>query len=386
MSESQSTVRTGDSSGEANGSEGADPFIPPELEWVPAPVADPIPELPVVSPVPGVSWVVHMVTFLVIVVPLLGLVAVPFLLWGWGIHWVDLVLLVTLYFLSAIGITVGYHRLFTHRSFETYTAVKAVFAVLGSMALEGSLFKWVAIHRRHHQYSDTVDDPHTPHHQGTGWLGVLRGAWHAHIGWFFRPDPPRWEDYVKDLKKSPTLRFLDATFLVWVVLGLVIPAAVGGWVQGSWMGALTGLVWGGLVRIFLVHHITWSINSACHLWGSQPYRSRDESRDNPVFGILALGEGWHAAHHAFPTSARHGLRWWQLDVSYYLIRLLSGLGLAWNVRVPSPESIARARKDAAPPPTAGAEAKATPETASEGGHPTPSPSAAPRTGEDAPTE
>jgi stearoyl-CoA desaturase (delta-9 desaturase) len=360
-------------SGGENTAEDVDLFVPPELELVPAPVADPFPELPVLPVVPHVPRVVHVVTFLVIVVPLLGLVAVPFLLWGWGIHWIDLVLLASLYLLSALGITVGYHRLFTHRSFETLTAIKAIFGILGSMALEGSLFKWVAIHRRHHQYSDTVEDPHTPHHHGVGWLGVLRGAWHAHIGWFFRPDPPQWEDYVKDLRKSPTLRFIDATFLLWVALGLLLPAAVGGWVQGSWMGALTGLVWGGLVRIFLVHHITWSINSACHLWGSQPYHSRDESRDNPVFGILALGEGWHATHHAFPTSARHGLRWWQLDVSYYLIRLLSWLGLAWNVRVPSPESVARARKDQTAPGAPAAESGGAAGSSADDREPTPTP-------------
>jgi stearoyl-CoA desaturase (delta-9 desaturase) len=217
-----------------------------------------------------------------------------------------------------------------------------VFAALGSMAVQGSLFKWVAFHRRHHQHSDTPDDPHSPHHSGRGLLGVLRGAWHAHVGWFFQPDPPGLDDYVKDLKKTRALRVADALWPVWIALGLAIPGLIGGLVKGSWLGVWTGLIWGGLVRIFLVHHVTWSVNSACHLWGLRPYRSEDESRNNVIFGILALGEGWHQSHHAFPTSARHGLRWWQIDVSYYLIRLLALVGLAWNVRLPSDEAQQRA--------------------------------------------
>jgi stearoyl-CoA desaturase (delta-9 desaturase) len=285
---------------------------------------------------------VRLVTLLVIVVPLLGLVAAPFFLWGWGFSWTDMGLLIGMYLLTALGITVGFHRLFVHRSFETYTWVKFLLAALGSMAVQGSLFKWVAYHRRHHQHSDTPDDPHTPHHSGGGVLGVLRGAWHSHIGWFFQADPPDLDDYVKDLAKSRALRVADALWPLWVVLGFVIPGVVGGVVTLSWAGVWTGLIWGGLVRVFLVHHVTWSVNSACHLWGLRPYKSEDESRNNVVFGILALGEGWHNAHHAFPTSARHGLSWWQVDVSYYLIRLMSWVGLAWKVRLPSAEDRAQA--------------------------------------------
>jgi stearoyl-CoA desaturase (delta-9 desaturase) len=295
---------------------------------------------------PGrVALIVRAVNVIVIVVPLLGLVAAPFFLWGWGFSWTDLGLLVGMYLLTALGITVGFHRLFVHRSFETYTWVKFVFAVLGSMAVQGSLFRWVAMHRRHHQHSDTPDDPHTPHHAGRGVLGVIRGAWHAHVGWIFDPDPPGLDDYVKDLKKSRALRVASALWPLWVVLGLVIPGLIGGLVKGSWLGVWTGLIWGGLARIFLVHHVTWSVNSACHLWGFRPYRSEDESRNNVIFGILALGEGWHNAHHAFPTSARHGLSWWQIDVSYYVIRLMSWVGLAWGVKTPTAEAVERARAD-----------------------------------------
>jgi stearoyl-CoA desaturase (delta-9 desaturase) len=306
------------------------------------PVATPVSELPPV--LPGRAPVlVRVVTLVVIVVPLLGLIAAPFFLWGWGFHWTDLGLFLGMYLLTALGITVGFHRLFVHRSFETYTWIKVVFAVLGSMAVEGSLFKWVAYHRRHHQYSDTIDDPHSPHHHGHGILGVIYGAWYAHIGWLFQPDPPDLYDYVKDLQKSRALRIVDMLAPLWIVLGLVIPALVGGLVKGSWLGVWTGLIWGGLVRIFLVHHVTWSVNSACHLWGMRPYRSNDESRNNVIFGILALGEGWHNAHHAFPTSARHGLRWWQIDTSYYLIQTMKWLGLAWGMKRPSDQGMERAR-------------------------------------------
>jgi stearoyl-CoA desaturase (delta-9 desaturase) len=291
-----------------------------------------------------ISLGTRLVTLAAVVLPLLGLVAAAAFLWGWGFSWVDLGLLLGMYLLTALGITVGFHRLFVHRSFETYVGVKFVLAVLGSMAVQASLFSWVAQHRAHHQFSDQPDDPHSPHHSGTGLLGWLRGFWHAHIGWAFDPDRPDLARYVKDLQRSRALRVASALFPLWVALGLLLPAAVGGLIAGAWMGALLGLIWGGLVRIFLVHHVTWSINSACHIWGLRPYKSADESRDNFVFGILALGEGWHNTHHAFPTSARHGLRWWQLDLSYWFIRALALLGLAWDVRLPSKEAQAKERR------------------------------------------
>lgn len=301
-------------------------------------------EFPDITKPGRASLSVRLVTLLAIVAPLLGLVAVPFFLWGWGFSWIDLGLLLGMYMLSAIGITVGFHRLFTHHSFETSIALKAFFAALGSMAAQGSLFRWVAFHRRHHQHSDTPDDPHTPHHSGRGVLGVLRGALHAHVGWLFAADPPGLRDYVKDLHKSPVLRAAHSMWLVWIVLGFLIPAVLGGLLKMSWLGVWTGLIWGGLVRIFLVHHVTWSVNSACHLWGFRPYQCEDESRNNLVFGVLALGEGWHNTHHAFPTSARHGLAWWQIDASYYLIRLMAWVRLAWNVRLPTRLAMERSRR------------------------------------------
>jgi len=307
------------------------------------PVPDPVAELPPVAP-GRAPPAVRLVTLAVIVLPLLGLAAAPFLVWGWGFSWVDLGLLLGMYVLTALGITVGFHRLFTHRSFETFTWVKVVLAVLGTMAVQGALFRWVAFHRRHHQHSDTPDDPHSPHHRGRGVLGVLRGAWHAHVGWFFEAEPEGLDDYVRDLRKSPALRAADALWPAWVALGFVIPAAAGGLLKVSWLGVWTGLIWGGLVRTFVVHHVTWSVNSACHLWGRRPYASGDESRDNVVFGVLAMGEGWHNTHHAFPTSARHGLRWWQPDASYWVIRGLALVGLAWNLKLPTRQAREKGRR------------------------------------------
>jgi stearoyl-CoA desaturase (delta-9 desaturase) len=288
---------------------------------------------PVRAPLP-----VRVVTFLVITVPVLGIAVVPFFLWRRGFYWTDLGLLLAMYFLTGLGITIGFHRLLVHRSFETYTWMKFVWVVLGSMAVQGPMLKWVAMHRRHHHWSDTANDPHSPKHTGEGVLGVLRGFWHAHIGWFFEADPPNLDHYVKDLWTSRALRVASGLFPLWVVLGLVIPAILGGVITHSWTGVLTGFIWGGLVRVFLVHHSTWSINSACHLWGLTPYRCNDQSRNNFLFGVLALGEGWHNNHHAFPTSARHGLHWWQIDISYWVIRMLAAVGLAWNLKQPTPEA------------------------------------------------
>ena len=305
-------------------------------EIAPMPVPDPVAELPPTEPDGRVSRTVRLVNLAAILLPFLGLVSIPFFLWGWGFNWVDLGLLLAMYLTTVLGITVGFHRLFTHRSFETYLVVKFALAVLGSMAVQGPLLTWVATHRRHHQHSDRSEDPHSPANHGSGIWGVLRGVWHAHIGWMFSAEPVDLPSYVKDLERSRALRIASSLFPVWVALGLLIPAVLGGMLTRSWAGATTGFVWGGLVRVFLVHHVTWSINSACHLWGSRPFESGDSSRNNVVFGYLALGEGWHNTHHAFPTSARHGLRWWQVDVSYWVIKALALLGLAWDVRLPTP--------------------------------------------------
>jgi stearoyl-CoA desaturase (Delta-9 desaturase) len=281
----------------------------------------------------AISTRVRLLNLTAVILPFLGFAAVVVSLWGRGFHWVECGLLLGMYSLTAVGITVGYHRLFTHRAFEASGIVQFVLAVLGSMAVEGPLLKWVAIHRCHHQHSDTQADPHSPREQGVGLVGLLRGLWHAHLGWFFEPDPPNLPHYVKDLQQSGLLRGASKLFPLWVALGVLIPAALGGLLTRTWMGALSGLLWGGLARIFLVHHVTWSVNSICHLWGSQPFSTGDESRNNFLFGVLGFGEGWHNNHHAFPASARFGLRWWQIDLGYWLISVLALFGLASKVRL-----------------------------------------------------
>jgi stearoyl-CoA desaturase (Delta-9 desaturase) len=294
-------------------------------------------------PIPGVTEHAtlgfHITNVLAITIPFAGLITAISLAWGWGFSWEHLFMLVGTYLFSAIGITVGYHRLFTHKSFETYRPIELAFALLGSMAVEGPLLKWVAVHRRHHQHSDDEGDPHSPHHHGSTVLGTLRGFWHAHVGWIFLPDSAGLYRYVADLYPDQMLRRISVLFPLWVAVSLAIPTVIGGLINMSWTGALLGFIWGGLVRVFFVHHLTWSINSVCHLWGTRPFRSHDESRNNVIFGVLGLGEGWHNNHHAFPTSARHGLRWWEFDASYLIIRGLELCGLAWKVRVPSAAAV-----------------------------------------------
>jgi stearoyl-CoA desaturase (delta-9 desaturase) len=284
---------------------------------------------------PTVPLRVKITNLLAVVLPFAGLVAGAILFWGWGFDWLHLGLMLGMYLISILGVTVGYHRLFTHRSFRTYKPVQVILAIAGSMAVEGPVIKWVAMHRRHHQRSDHEGDPHSPHLHGSGIIGMLKGFCHAHVGWMFKPDMPNIMNGVKDLLADPAIRRVDRFFAVWVALGLLAPAALGWILSHSWQGALLGFIWGGLVRIFLVHHVTFSVNSICHIWGSRPFQSNDHSTNNLLFAILGMGEGWHNNHHAFPTSACHGLRWWQIDFSYYVIKLMSWVGLAWDVRKPS---------------------------------------------------
>jgi stearoyl-CoA desaturase (delta-9 desaturase) len=282
-----------------------------------------------------ISPLARFATLCIIILPFAGFIGAIVYLWGWGVSWVELSLMLSMYVLTVLGITVGFHRLFTHKAFETSRFMQCALAILGSMAVQGSLIQWVALHRRHHQYSDMPNDVHSPHHHEEGILGMLRGAWHSHIGWFFVPNPPEIQRYVKDILRSKLLRTVSALFPLWVAIGLLIPTVLGGVLTHSWSGALLGLLWGGLGRVFLVHHVTWSINSVCHLWGGRPYKTKDQSRNNLLFGILGLGEGWHNNHHAFPVSARHGLKWWQIDVSYWVIRTMAFLKLAWNIKLPT---------------------------------------------------
>jgi stearoyl-CoA desaturase (delta-9 desaturase) len=294
------------------------------------------------SIVPGTGT--RTVVLLAVLLPLIAFVVGIFWLWGSGFTGTHLAILLIGFAATSLGITVGYHRLFTHRSFETPATIKATLAILGSMAVEGPLLRWVGTHRIHHYASDQEGDPHSPHGRGRGVIGILSGLWHAHVGWLFEPDPPEFERYVCDLRRDPTLSAISKLFPLWVVTGLLIPALLGGLLTMSWSGMVLGFVWGGLARIFLVHHSTWSINSVCHVWGTRPFRTGDESRNNLILGVLGMGEGWHNNHHAFPTSARHGLRWWQIDSSYYLIKIMSWFGLARKIRLPDAAAFAAKQK------------------------------------------
>ncbi len=287
------------------------------------------------DPAEYVSLPVRIANLLAITLPLIGFVTAIVMLWGVAFNWAYLGLLLGGYLLTGLGITVGFHRYFTHKSFETSRPVQAVLGVLGSMALEGPLLTWAAMHRQHHQHSDRDKDPHSPHTHGDGLRGFLAGLFHSHCGWLLSREHENADKYVPDLRRDPLISFISRTFLLWTILGLLIPAAIGGLVAGNWTGVFLGFLWGGLGRIFLVHHITWSVNSVCHIWGTRPFRSQDHSRNNALFGLLAFGEGWHNNHHAFPASAKHGLSKGQFDLSYQVIRGLSLLGLAWDVRVPS---------------------------------------------------
>jgi stearoyl-CoA desaturase (delta-9 desaturase) len=259
--------------------------------------------------------------------------------WGGALKWPDLVVLAVTYTLTGLGVTVGYHRLFTHRSFETGPVMRALLAVLGSAAVEGPVIEWVSNHRKHHQFSDRSGDPHSPHvDHGNGWRGALAGLYHAHVGWIFSDEPMAQEArYAKDLLEDPVVRFVDRTFLLWVILGLAFPFGLGIALTGTVAGGLGGLLWGGAVRIFLLHHATFSINSLCHFFGVRRFTTGDESRNVFLLALPTLGEAWHNNHHAFPTSARHGLRWWQLDPSAWAIAGLERVGLAWDVVRVSPE-------------------------------------------------
>jgi stearoyl-CoA desaturase (delta-9 desaturase) len=263
------------------------------------------------------------------------------MVFGWVgnvFDWQDILILALSYMVVGSGITVGFHRLLTHRSFKVHRLTRAAFAALGSAAAEGPVIDWVATHRKHHQFSDVAGDPHSPHGHGGGFVGAFKGLVHAHIGWVFSDMEVADEQrYAKDLLADPWIVFVDRTFLLWVVLGLAAAFGLGVALNGSVTGGLEALLWGGAARIFLMHHATFSINSVCHFFGTRSYNTPDESRNVAWLAIPTWGEAWHNNHHAFPTSYRHGLERWQLDPSAAIIRTLEVLGLAWDVVRVNPE-------------------------------------------------
>jgi stearoyl-CoA desaturase (delta-9 desaturase) len=285
----------------------------------------------------------RIITGTVTVVPFLTLGIVAWQLWNSLLHWHDLVVFAILYAASGLGVTVGFHRLFTHRSFKTSAAVRGVFAVLGSTAIEGPVISWVADHRKHHAFSDQPGDPHSPHvDHGVGWRGALRGLAHAHVGWLFvHTQRGNRKRYAPDLLRDPVVSFVDRTFVLWAIGGNVAAFVLGWLIGGTLTSGLTGLLWGGAVRLLVLHHATFSINSLCHFFGRQRFTTDDESRNLAWLSLVTFGEAWHNNHHAFPTSAAHGLGRREVDISAGVIWLMERAGLVWDVVRVSPERMAR---------------------------------------------
>ena len=275
--------------------------------------------------------------------PFLALLVVGWQLWNDALRWSDLIVFLICYAATAMGVTVGFHRHLTHRAFKAKPWVRGTLAIMGSAAIEGPVISWVADHRKHHAFSDQHGDPHSPHvDHGQGWRGALKGLWHAHVGWLFiHTERGNKRRYAPDLLADPLIRFIDRTFVLWVAVGLAVPFGLGYLIGGSLHAALTGLLWGGAVRMLVVHHVTYSINSLCHFFGRRAFNTGDESRNLAWLAPFTFGEAWHNNHHAFPTSAAHGLRGWQLDPSAWVIRALERTGLAWDVVRISPERQAR---------------------------------------------
>ena len=310
----------------------------------------PAPATPIVIPDPPTGKKLERrLTVVITVLPFLGVLAAIPLTWGRGIHLLDIALFAITYVISGMGVTVGFHRLLTHRSFDAPRWVKLSLAIAGSFSIQGGVTKWVADHRRHHAFTDKPGDPHSPHLiETSGVKGVIQGLWHAHMGWFFDKEQTNIARFAPDLLKDKGFVLVNKLTPLWITLSLVFPAMVGFAITRTLWGAITAYIWGSLVRIFLLHHVTWSINSICHFYGRKAYDAQDESTNNWIMALVSFGEGWHNNHHAFPTSAVHGLEKWQFDPSAYAIKLMKKMKLAYNVHVPTQEQMALKRVENAP--------------------------------------
>ncbi len=283
----------------------------------------------------------HISVYAFAIIPLIALLAAIPLVWGWGVSWLDLGLAVLFYSLSILGVTIGFHRYFTHGSFKAKRSMRVALAVAGSMAVQGPILHWVADHRRHHAFSDRDGDPHSPWLFGTNPLAVIRGFWHAHMGWIFRRGLTNQHRFAPDLLADRDMRIVHKLFGPLTIATLLLPALIGGLATWSWWGAVTAFFWAGLVRVAVGHHVTWSVNSICHMIGDRPFAVRDKSANFWPLAILSMGESWHNLHHADPTSARHGVRRGQIDISARLIWLFERFGWVYEVRWPRSERLAR---------------------------------------------
>jgi stearoyl-CoA desaturase (delta-9 desaturase) len=293
---------------------------------------------PLISHSRGTGEMLVLKTFLLVPFAAL-LVAVP-LVWGWGMTWIDLALAAAFYVFATLGVTVGYHRYFTHSAFKASRPLRIALAVAGSMAVQGSVIFWVASHRRHHAFADREGDPHSPWLFGTSASALLRGFWHAHMGWMFSREVTNADRFAPDLVADGDLRVVNRFFWLWITLSLALPALLGGLLTWSWWGAVTAFFWAGLVRIAFLHHVSWSVNSICHLIGERPFASRDKAANFWPLAVLSMGESWHNSHHADPTCARHGVLRGQVDISARVIRTFEQLGWATDVRWPRADRLA----------------------------------------------
>ena len=276
-----------------------------------------------------------------LIIPFVALLALVPAVWGWGISWVDIAVAAVFYTVSTLGITIGYHRYFTHGAFKARSPLRVALAIAGSLAAQGPVTTWVADHRRHHAFSDREGDPHSPWLFGTSAYALAKGFWHAHMGWLFGRDRTNVDRFAPDLVRDRAIRTVDRMFPVWVALSVGLPAVLVGLITMSWWGVLTGFLWAGLARVAFQHHVTWSVNSICHMIGDRPFASRDRSANFWPLAVLSMGESWHNSHHADPTAARHGVRRGQVDISARTIWIFEKLGWVSDVRWTSPDRLTK---------------------------------------------
>jgi stearoyl-CoA desaturase (delta-9 desaturase) len=294
---------------------------------------------------PAAARYKQLVAGFVVIVPFLGVIAAFVLFWNHPLHSIDIGLFLVMYFVCMAGITVGFHRHFAHRSFKAKPWVRWLLGISGSMAAQGPLLFWVSTHRRHHRYSDAQGDPHSPNLHGEGLTDMIKGLWHAHVGWMFSRELSNPAFFAPDCLRDDTSFRINETYFIWVFSGLLIPAAVGGLVQGSWMGAFSGFLWGGLVRMFLCNHAAWCVGSISHVYGSKRFLTGDRSANNWLVAVLAFGEGLQNNHHAFPGSPNHMVKWWEPDISAWIIKSMAWIGLLYDLRYPQAEKIDEAARE-----------------------------------------
>jgi stearoyl-CoA desaturase (delta-9 desaturase) len=298
-------------------------LAPTQVETAPAP------------PAPVRASKVQLVSAaLLVALPLVAVGVAAVIFWNHGIGWLDLGLGAGMYLVTGLGLSLGFHRLFSHRSFVPARWLKVTLAIAGTMGIEGSVTSWVSQHRRHHAFTDRAGDPHSPVPVGPGLSHQLRGLWHAHAGWLFVPNEVNAERWSPELLDDPDIAFVSRTVVLWTVLSFLIPTVIGWVVIGTIWGALLAGLWAGVIRVALLHHVTWGTNSLCHTFGKQPYGDKDRSTNFAPLALLSFGDAWHNSHHAFPRSARHGVDAGQVDISAEVIRVFERMGWATEVHWP----------------------------------------------------